>query len=163
MNGQKTKTVDTSLPGLEIQRVCDGVEVPSDAFIERCAHAALSDMPDALVNIRIVGEAEGRALNHRWRKRDYATNVLSFPADVPAGSGMRVLGDIVLCGPVVVREASAQGKKTGDHWAHLIIHGILHLRGFDHTCDEQAQIMENREIRLLRSLGIPDPYAFYEN
>ena len=102
--------------------------------------------------MRIVGLAEGRRLNQRFRKRNYATNVLSFPY----GGGS---GDVVLCQPVIAREARAQGKSLRAHYAHLVVHGVLHLRGYDHLRKADAARMERAEIRILRRLGFADPYA----
>jgi probable rRNA maturation factor len=114
------------------------------------------------LSIRIVGEDEGRALNSRYRGRPYATNVLSFAgADLPAdtdGEIPRHLGDLVLCAPVVEREALEQNKAADAHWAHLAIHGVLHLLGFDHEADAEARVMEQREAELLLRLGFDDPY-----
>ncbi len=142
---------------LDIQRPYDGPEVPGDAQFRQWVQTALAGQDNAMVNIRIVDTDEGRELNRRWRGRDSATNVLSFPASIPL-TGMRILGDIVLCAPVVAREAAEQGKPVEHHWAHLTIHGLLHLLGFDHTTAAQAEIMESGEIRLLDQLGIPNPY-----
>jgi probable rRNA maturation factor len=114
--------------------------VPGAAFLRRWAIAP--------VNLRIVGEAEGRRLNRTFRKKDYATNVLSFHT-----------GDVVLCHPVIRREARAQGKSIAAHYAHLVVHGCLHLRGYDHEKKRDAARMEAREIRLLRRGGIGNPYA----
>jgi probable rRNA maturation factor len=104
------------------------------------------------VTLRIVGEAEGRQLNRTYRRRDYATNVLSFAY----GGGH---GDVVLCHPVIAREARAQGKSVAAHYAHLVVHGILHLRGYRHERKAEAQRMAREEIRLLRRLGLRNPYA----
>jgi probable rRNA maturation factor len=104
------------------------------------------------ITLRIVGEREGRRLNSTYRKKSKPTNVLSFPY----GGGR---GDIVLCHPVIAREARAQGKSIAAHYAHLVVHGILHLRGYDHEKKRDALRMEAREARLLRRLGFPDPYA----
>jgi probable rRNA maturation factor len=103
------------------------------------------------VTLRIVGGVEGRNLNRRFRKKNRATNVLSFSY----GKGA---GDIVLCHPVVAREARAQGKSVAAHYAHLVVHGVLHLRGYDHAAKAQANRMESREIRLLWRFGFADPY-----
>ena len=120
----------------------------------------------AEIAVRVVGLAEGRRLNLVWRGRDYATNVLSFP--VPAGGPAaparaprrrRFLGDIVLCAPVVVREARREGKAPQAHWAHLVVHGCLHLLGYDHERPADARRMERRERRVMAGLGLPDPYA----
>jgi probable rRNA maturation factor len=102
--------------------------------------------------LRIVGEREGSALSNKYRRKNNPTNVLSFPY----GKGR---GDIVLCHPVIAREARAQGKTLAAHYAHLVVHGILHLRGYDHEKTRDAKRMEAREVRLLRRLGFPDPYA----
>jgi probable rRNA maturation factor len=104
------------------------------------------------VTLRVVGAREGRALNRRFRKKDYPTNVLSFPY----GKGA---GDIVLCHPVVAREAREQGKTLSAHYAHLVIHGVLHLRGYDHGASPDATRMETAEIRLLRRFGLDNPYT----
>ena len=100
------------------------------------------------VNLRIVGEREGRALNRTYRKKDYATNVLTFET-----------GDVVLCHPVIRREARAQGKSVAAHYAHLVVHGVLHLRGYAHEKKRDAARMEAREVRLLRRVGIRNPYS----
>lgn len=118
--------------------------------------------------VRVVGLAEARKLNAAWRGKDYATNVLSFP---PVLSGARhvarvwprPLGDIVLCAPVVVREAREQHKPLEAHWAHLVIHGVLHLLGYDHVNDRDAERMERRERRLLAECGWSDPYVVRES
>ncbi|QOC23874.1 rRNA maturation RNase YbeY [Wenzhouxiangella sp. AB-CW3] len=143
---------------LVIQRVHDGPEVPADELFSRWVDVALADLDDVGLVLRVVGEDEGRELNRQWRDRDHATNVLSFPADLPPGTPWRFLGDIVLCAPVIAREAEAQGKPLLWHWAHLVIHGILHLLGFDHMTPDQAGEMESREVELLRTLDISDPY-----
>lgn len=112
----------------------------------------------AELSIRIVGAREGRSLNRRYRGRDYATNVLSFPAEVPAGLGPPLLGDIVVAAPVVVREAREQDKSARAHYAHLTVHGVLHLLGYDHQREREAARMEKLETGILAKLGIADPY-----
>jgi len=119
------------------------------------------------VAVRLVGAAEGRRLNRDWRRKDYATNVLSFPVPAGAAPGAgaprraepRALGDLVICAPVLAREAREQGKSRLAHWAHLVVHGSLHLAGFDHERDADARRMEGREKRVLAALGFPDPYS----
>jgi probable rRNA maturation factor len=111
-----------------------------------------------------VGEIEGRALNRDYRGRDYPTNVLSFPfAEVPpealAELGAPYLGDVAICAPVVQREADEQDKPLEAHWAHMVVHGVLHLAGHDHHEEAEAGIMETRERDILSGLGFPDPYA----
>ena len=111
------------------------------------------------VSIRVVAEQEAQSLNKQYRDKNYATNVLSFPFDPPPIPMETVhLGDLVLCKQVVAKEAQEQHKRLNDHWAHLIIHGTLHLQGYDHISSEQADIMENLEISLLQKLGITNPY-----
>jgi probable rRNA maturation factor len=122
--------------------------LPSALTLRRWARAASR----ADITLRIVGEREGRRLNATFRRRDKPTNVLSFPYD--DGSG-----DVVLCHPVVAKEARRQGKSLAAHYAHLVVHGALHLRGHDHVTKKEAARMENAEIRILRRLGFADPYA----
>jgi len=135
--------------------------VPTGRRITRWAREATGARGrGAELAVRVVGAAEGRRLNLLWRGRDYPTNVLSFPA--PAGTrgghARRSLGDIVICSPVVAREARQQGKPLDHHWGHLVIHGALHLLGYDHEDDRDAARMERRERLLLARFGIPDPY-----
>jgi probable rRNA maturation factor len=122
--------------------------LPGVALLARWARAA---SPPGDVTLRIVGEREGRALNRRFRRRDHATNVLSF--------AYGRAGDIVLCHPVIAREARAQKKSVRAHYAHLVVHGVLHLRGHAHDDKASARRMEAREIRILRRFGITDPYT----
>jgi probable rRNA maturation factor len=129
---------------------------PGPASLRRWARLAAGGR-DGELGIRIVGAAEGRALNARWRGRDRPTNVLSFPA--AASLRPRQLGDLVVCAPVVAREAREQGKALAAHWAHMIVDGTLHLLGFDHVRAADAQRMEGRERALLARLGIADPYG----
>ncbi|WP_312679228.1 rRNA maturation RNase YbeY [Stutzerimonas nitrititolerans] len=145
---------------LDLQRVSQG-EAPGDEDFHRWCELALRQRSaDSELTIRLVDEAEGRELNHTWRQKDYATNVLSFPADVPDELlDIPLLGDLVICVPVVAREAAEQGKPLEAHWAHLVIHGCLHLLGYDHIDDAEADEMEALERQLLAELGHPDPYA----
>jgi len=108
--------------------------------------------------VRVVDEAEITALNRRYRGKDSATNVLSFPYAGMPGVDSPLLGDVVICAPVVVAESVQQGRPLEAHWAHLVIHGVLHLQGYDHHADTEAQRMEAVETRLLASLGFPDPW-----
>jgi probable rRNA maturation factor len=112
----------------------------------------------AEITLRLVDEPESQALNRAYRGIDRPTNVLSFSYDPPPGSDALV-GDLVICAPVVAREATAQGKAPEAHWAHLVVHGTLHLLGHDHQNDEEAREMESLEVQILAELGFPDPYA----
>ena len=113
-----------------------------------------------MLAVRIVDEEEGRALNARWRDRDRPTNVLSFPADLPPELELPLLGDLVLCAPVVAREAVEQNKSLEEHYAHLLVHGTLHAQGWDHeTSAEDADEMESYETAIMQELGFADPYA----
>ena len=137
--------------------------VPAAVSFRRWVAAALDGrIREADLAIRIVGSREGRALNRHYRGKDYATNVLSFPADLPEGlpEGVRMplLGDLVICAPVVAREAREQRKPLAAHYAHLTVHGALHLLGWDHGDDVEAEAMEQLERGILAGLGIADPY-----
>ena len=134
--------------------------VPSAVSFRKWVAAALkSRIREADLAIRIVDAREGRPLNRHYRGKDYATNVLSFPADLPAGVKMPLLGDLVICAPVVAREAREQRKSPQAHYAHLTVHGVLHLLGWDHDDDKEAEAMEQLEREILAGLGLPDPYA----
>lgn len=133
--------------------------LPASASFKRWACITLTNrVRRADLAIRLVDEREGRALNHHYRGKDSATNVLSFPAELPPGVKLPVLGDIVLCAPVVAREAHAQGKALNAHYAHLTVHGVLHLLGMDHENPLEAEAMEQIERDILATLGIEDPY-----
>lgn len=137
---------------INVQCAATARNVPTPARIRRWARAALAC--DARVTIRIVGQAEGRLLNRSYRKRDYATNVLTFVfRDKPP-----LEGDIALCAPVITREARAQRKTVAAHYAHMVVHGLLHLQGYDHENGKDAAAMERRERTLLARFGYPDPY-----
>ena len=138
--------------------------LPAAASFRKWSAAALDGrIREADLAIRIVDEDEGRALNRHYRGKDYATNVLSFPAELPEGlpEGVRLplLGDLVICAPVVAREAAEQAKSLNAHYAHLTVHGVLHLLGWDHEDDKDAEAMEQLEREILAGLGIDDPYA----
>ena len=141
---------------LSVQRAVRAPDAPTRNQIMRFARAALTH--DANITIRIVNTEEGCALNHTYRGKDYATNVLSFVYEIEPV----VSGDLVLCAPVVSDEAAAQSKSPIAHYAHLIVHGVLHLQGFDHETDTDATLMEARETAILAQLGFADPYADME-
>ena len=137
--------------------------IPAAASFRKWVAAALAGrIREADLAIRIVDSEEGRALNRHYRGKDYATNVLSFPAELPEGlpKGVKfpLLGDLVICAPVVAREADAQGKPRNAHYAHLTVHGCLHLLGMDHLDPREAEAMEQLERDILAGLGVPDPY-----
>lgn len=111
------------------------------------------------INVLITDAETGRALNRDFRGKDYATNVLSFPTELPPSVKSPLIGDLAICAPVVAREATEQGKRLRDHYAHMVVHGTLHLLGYDHIDEHEAECMEALETRLLASLGIADPYA----
>lgn len=126
-------------------------------WVETALRGAKYRKPAELA-IRLVDGDEGRALNRDYRGKDYATNVLSFPADLPPDLKLPLLGDLAICAPVVLREAAEQGKRPRDHWAHMTIHGVLHLLGYDHIRNCEAEAMEALETRILADLGMADPY-----
>jgi probable rRNA maturation factor len=143
---------------IEVQNVTGFGPVPDDGTLGRWAAAALQDRREAELTLRLVDEPESRALNKRYRGKSAPTNVLSFPSELPAELEIPLLGDIVICAPLVAEEASSQGKPAEAHWAHLVIHGVLHLLGHDHQEEAEAGKMEALEIELLASLGFPNPY-----
>lgn len=144
---------------VDIDNASGSDEVPDPSSMRCWVTAALPrTRTDAEVAIRLVDETESAEFNHRYRHRQGATNVLSFPADIPSELGIPLLGDLVICVPVVVREAREQGKSAEAHWAHMVIHGTLHLLGYDHIDDGDALVMERRETDILTELGFPPPY-----
>jgi len=138
---------------IAIQRASRAAHIPSDRKLRRWARAVLP--AGAEVTLRFVAAAEGRRLNREFRGKDYATNVLSFPYEADR---RRLEGDVVICAPVTAREAREQHKEVEAHYAHLVIHGLLHLRGYDHESEGDAGRMEARERRVLARLGYADPY-----
>ena len=133
--------------------------VPSAAEIGGWIDSAVAAEASGEISIRLVGEAEGAALNERYRGRAGPTNVLAFTGPDPAaGPKPRLLGDVVICAPVVAREAAEQGKALNAHWAHIAIHGALHLLGYEHDSEAGAEAMERHETALLAALGFEDPY-----
>lgn len=146
-------------PSIEVQYAVAGDTLPSPDAIRRWASHALQGGEDAVeLVVRIVDEAEMTALNQRYRCKSGVTNVLAFPYDPPPGVSPGLLGDVVVCAPVVAEEAIRQGKSLEAHWAHLVMHGVLHLQGYDHHQDPDAHRMEALETRLLAGLGFADPY-----
>jgi probable rRNA maturation factor len=138
---------------LTVQYAARAAALPAVGTLRRWARAALEH--DAAVTLRFVGTREAKRLNEVFRGKDYATNVLTFVYD----EANALAGDIVLCTPVLRREAKGQGKAFFDHCAHLVVHGMLHLQGYDHDHPRTARAMERRETAILASLCVPDPYA----
>ena len=137
---------------IAVQYAVARTRLPAPATLRRWAGAAAES--DARVTLRFVGRREGHALNARYRGKPHPTNVLAFVYD----ESPQIEGDVVLCAPVLRDEARAQGKPLTDHCAHLVVHGMLHLQGYDHDTDRAARAMEARESAILASLGVPDPY-----
>ncbi len=144
---------------VDVQIASDEDDLPDPAELRRWARAAVSGLrEESELTIRIVDEAEGARLNSSYRNEDRATNVLSFPFAPPEGVDMPLLGDIVICAPVVRREADEQSKSADSHWAHMVVHGSLHLLGYDHMQAHEALKMETLETRILADLGFDNPY-----
>ena len=144
---------------IDIQMACPSEEAPDEDSIKRWASAAIRDERDnSQLNLRIVDEQESADFNQQYRGKTGATNVLSFPFDAVAPEPLPILGDLVVCAPVVNREASEQQKTSEAHWAHIIVHGVLHLLGYDHIDDSDAAQMEALETSILLELNFPAPY-----
>ncbi len=134
--------------------------LPSEAQLQQWSDAALAGhRSDAEVTVRIVDAEESQALNRDYRDKDKPTNVLSFPFEAPVQLQLPLLGDLVICAEVVENEANAQKKTLVSHWAHMIVHGCLHLVGYDHIDDDEAEAMEAQERLIMAQLGFDDPYA----
>ena len=145
---------------IDIEINSKSTQIPAVEKIEQWISVALhsDELADAEVSVYIVDEAESQELNFQYRGKDKPTNVLSFPAEIPEEVGIPLLGDLVVCAPVVAREALEQGKTLDAHWAHMVIHGTLHLLGYDHIDDDEADVMEALETRLVTQLAYPAPY-----
>ncbi len=147
------------MPTIDIQIAQPELTCPEEENLRSWASAALPEnRSSSELCIRIVDEPESQALNRKYRQKDYPTNVLSFPATILELEEIELLGDIVICAPVVAREALEQNKTKTAHWAHMVVHGILHLLGYDHEEPEEADQMESMEIVILQSLGFGNPY-----
>jgi probable rRNA maturation factor len=144
---------------LDLQVASDSAALPTQAQLETWVRLALDNtMPEAELTIRLVDEQESQSLNHTYRGKDKPTNVLSFPFESPPEVELPLLGDLVICVPVVEAEAIEQDKTLEAHWAHMVVHGCLHLLGYDHIVDSDAEEMESLETQLIESLGFPNPY-----
>jgi probable rRNA maturation factor len=148
---------------IEVQRIFLSESQPGDQDIQHWINAALGSIDhDTEIVVRIVGIEEMTQLNEQYRHKKGATNILSFTVEVPEGLELDLLGDLVICAPVVEKEASEQQKLLLHHWAHLLVHGVLHLLGYDHNDDKQAEVMETQEINILKKLNINNPYIQVE-
>ena len=144
---------------IEVQTVFSSPGQPDQVQLQQWVDAALQGYgQDTEIVIRTVGVQESAQLNKQYRHKSGPTNILSFPAHLPEGTGLNLLGDLVVCVPVLEREAIEQDKPLSHHWAHIIIHGVLHLLGYDHLNDVDADIMEAKEITILKALNISNPY-----
>lgn len=147
---------------VDLQIACDADNLPSDASFEAWIEAVLQHLncsTETELTVRVVDAEEGLALNHQYRGKAYATNVLSFPFEAPVPLPVNLLGDLVICAAIVADEAKAQNKSLVAHWAHMVVHGTLHLLGYDHIENEEAEHMEQLEKEILAALGYADPYA----
>lgn len=148
---------------IDIQVATDCAELPSSPLLTKWVELATRQYQNAEVVIRLVDETESAELNETYRQKSGPTNVLSFPFESPDGLPKDALpddflGDLVICAPVVLNEAVQQDKKALEHWAHMVVHGCLHLQGYDHINADDAEVMEALEIKLLNSIGISNPY-----
>ncbi len=148
------------LATVDLQLATDYPIIPTLANCQAWVDTVLAHLehPETELTIRLVDEDESQELNRTYRHKDKPTNVLSFPMELPDYIEEPLLGDLVICAPIVAQEAEEQGKPCLDHWAHMIIHGTLHLLGYDHIEDDDAEVMESLEIHLLSQLGIANPY-----
>ena len=143
---------------VDVQRAAQ-LPGPADALLQSWVESALKGRREAAeMTIRLVDEAESAELNQTYRHKQGPTNVLSFPFDVPQGMQMDLLGDLVICAAVVEREAAEQHKRSEAHWAHMVVHGTLHLLGYDHIDTQEAEAMEALEISILKNMGFANPY-----
>jgi probable rRNA maturation factor len=144
---------------VDIQIACDEHGLPSETDLKTWVSAALAEFKDeAELSIRMVENDESQQLNHQYRGKDKPTNVLSFPADLPPHIELPLLGDLIIATGVVTAEAAEQKKPLIAHWAHMVVHGCLHLLGYDHIDDDEAEEMEALETTIMAKLGYPDPY-----
>lgn len=144
---------------LDVQIACDKTGIPDRAKLKAWVEAALCSFNKPFeLTIRIVDEEESQSLNFQYRGKDSPTNVLSFPFEVPNGVEIDLIGDLIICASVVEKEFKEQDKTPDAHWSHMVIHGCLHLLGFDHVEDQEAEEMESLEIDILRKLGFNNPY-----
>jgi probable rRNA maturation factor len=145
---------------VEIQRIFKSFGQPDPEKIRHWVDVALDGLnQDTEIVVRIVDEEESAELNEQYRLKSGPTNILTFPFEAPEGVELSLLGDLVICAPVLEKEALEQHKALTDHWAHIVVHGVLHLLGYDHIDDDEAELMESREIAVLGRLNIENPYV----
>ncbi|MFK8067407.1 MAG: rRNA maturation RNase YbeY [Gammaproteobacteria bacterium] len=155
------KNIKTMILELDVQRVFTTQEIPEDEQFKTWTKTALiagGREENSQLAIRIVDEEEGQKLNEQWRHKKGPTNVLSFSMSGLDLIAPELLGDIVICAPIIKKEAQEQSKTLQSHWAHMVIHGVLHLLGYDHSIDSEAEKMEMLEIKIMAELGYSDPY-----
>jgi len=143
---------------VELQNAASDYTVPDESLFQSWASAIETSQYDQIVALRIVDEKEISELNALYRKKQGATNVLSFPAELHKDVDIPFIGDVVICAAVVIKEAQQQSKSEQSHWAHMMVHGILHLQGYDHEDDNDAEQMESKEIQIMSKLGFDNPY-----
>ncbi|BCD99039.1 rRNA maturation RNase YbeY [Marinagarivorans cellulosilyticus] len=154
-----TETSPSTGPYVDVQVACTNHGLPSEQQITAWVAAALTEgKQNSELSVRIVTTDESQTLNAQYRSKDKPTNVLSFPSDLPDYIDEPLLGDLVICADIVQQEAEAQNKACEAHWAHMLIHGTLHLQGYDHIEDDEAEEMEALETHILAGLGYPNPY-----
>ena len=144
---------------ISIQRAVNSSNIPTDKAFNQWINAAqITPEKNAEITLRIVSAEEIQSLNRNYRNKDIATNVLSFASEVPLGPDVKLLADIVICADIVAQEAHDFGKALEDRWAHMVVHGCLHVQGFDHIESDERDLMENKEIEVLKALGFSNPY-----
>jgi len=134
------------------------LNLPSEEDFQHWAESSYAGNNEVVISLQVVSSDEMRVLNKDFRGKDKSTNVLSFPMELPEEVGINILGDLALCDEVIESEAKEQGKAAIAHWAHMVVHGMLHLQGYDHIEDEEANIMETKEIEIMQVLGFENPY-----
>jgi probable rRNA maturation factor len=145
---------------VDLQNVCDSDKLPPAELFQQWVDTALNSVTEQIfeLTIRLVNCSESQQLNKQYRQKDKPTNVLSFPFEVPEGIELNLLGDLIICSQIVEQESKDQNKALFDHWAHMVIHGCLHLLGYDHINDNDANEMEALEVEILTKLSIANPY-----
>jgi probable rRNA maturation factor len=151
---------------IDLQIASEHPRCPNHSQLKLWVESALQDSntkyEEQEITIRIVDEEESHTLNMQYRSKEKPTNVLSFPFEAPAQIDLNLLGDLVICAPIVSKEAQEQSKTEISHWAHMVVHGTLHLQGYDHIENDEAEAMEALEIEVLKTLGFPNPYTIEE-